>query len=139
VTVHARRVLDRTARTAIQALAAYLITANTLGGVEWNTAALAVLFAAVTSLLQGIVDLPALPLGWGGDVLGRALRTFAQTALGSVAAVTVLTDLDWGTVLSASALAALTSVVTSAIATPVGPRGTPELFGPSAARTPRSH
>jgi hypothetical protein len=33
----------------------------------------------------------------------------------------------WGTVLSAAALAALTSVVTSLVATPIGPRGTPEL------------
>ena len=121
------RVADRAARTALQVVLGYLMTAGTIGGVDWGTAALAAVFAIIVSTLQAAVDLSVMHLGWAGDVLGRALRTFAQTALGSVGAATLLTDVAWGTVLSAAALAALVSVVTSIIATPIGPKGTPEL------------
>ena len=122
------RVADRAARTALQVILGYLLTAGTIGGVDWTTAGLAAVFAVIVSVLQAAVDLPSMHhLGWLAEVLGRALRTFAQTALGSVGAATLLTDVAWGTVLSAAALAALVSVVTSIIATPIGPRGTPEL------------
>ncbi len=130
---HALRVLDRCARTALQVFAGYLVTAGTLGGVQWQTAFLAAVLAVLLSFLQGLVDLPAITLGgaWG-DMLGRALRTGAQTALGSVGANTILvTDVAWGVVLSAAGLAALTSLVTSLIAMPIGPpavQGTPEVI-----------
>jgi len=119
--------MDRAARTALQVVLGYLVTAGTIGGVDWGTAALAAALAVAVSVLQGLVDLPAMHLGYAADVLGRALRTFAQAALGSVGAAAILTDVAWGTVLSAAALAALTSVVTSLVATPIGPRGTPDL------------
>jgi len=132
VTTYSLRVLDRAARTALQVVLGYMMAAGTIGGVDWGTAALAAMFAVIVSLLQAAVDLPAMHhLGWAGDVLGRALRTFAQAALGSVGAATLLTDVAWGTVLSAAALAALVSVVTSIIATPIGPKGTPELVAHS--------
>jgi len=122
------RVADRAARTALQVVLGYLMAAGTIGGVDWTTAGLAAVFAVIVSVLQAAVDLPSMHhLGWLAEVIGRALRTFAQTALGSVGAATLLTDVAWGTVLSAAALAALVSVVTSIIATPIGPRGTPEL------------
>jgi hypothetical protein len=128
VSTYPLRVADRAARTALQVVLGYLLTAGTIGGVDWTTAGLAAVFAVIVSVLQAAVDLPVMHhLGWAGDVLGRALRTFAQTALGSVGAATLLTDVAWGTVLSAAALAALVSVVTSIIATPIGPKGTPEL------------
>ncbi len=126
------RVADRAARTALQVVLGYLLTAGTIGGVDWTTAGLAAVFAVIVSVLQAAVDLPVMHhLGWAAEVLGRALRTFAQTALGSVGAATLLTDVAWGTVLSAAALAALVSVVTSIIATPIGPKGTPELVAHS--------
>ncbi len=121
------RVLDRAGRTALQVVLGYMMTAGTIGGVDWTTAGFAALFAVIMSALQSAVDLPALHLGWAGDVFSRALRTFAQAALGSVGAAALFTDVAWGTVLSAAALAALTSVVTSMAATPFGPKGTPEL------------
>ena len=128
MSTYALRVMDRAARTALQVFLGYMMTAGTIGGVDWTTAGFAALFAVIMSLLQGMVDLPAMHhLGWAAEVLGRALRTFAQTALGSVGAATILTDVAWGTVLSAAALAALVSVVTSIVATPIGPKGTPEL------------
>lgn len=135
---YALHVLDRAVRTAIQALAGYLVAAHTVGDVDWRTAALAVALAAAVSLLQGLVDLPAVTIGgpWG-DIFGRAIRTFAQTALASTASAVLITDIPWSTVLSASALAALTSIATSLIALPLGSRevkGTPALVGPAPAR-----
>lgn len=129
------RVLDRAARTALQVFAGYLVASHTIGGVDWRTAVLAAALAVALALLQGLVDLPAVSgLGVWGDILGRAVRTAAQTALGSVGAnVLLITDIPWATVLSAAGLAALTSVVTSLIALPVGPgsvKGTPDVVGP---------
>lgn len=138
MSAYALHVLDRAIRTALQVLAGYFVAAQTIGGVDWHTALLAALLAVVVAILQGLVDLPALPWGgWLPNALGRALRTFAQTALGSTTAAVWLTDIPWATVLDASALAALASLVTSLIATPMGPtatQGTPELVAPHPAR-----
>lgn len=124
--------LDRVARTAIQIVAGYLVTAHTVGPVEWRTILLATALAVVVSVLQGLVDFPALPGGWIGDVSGRALRTFSATAVGSIGASVLITEVPWATVLTAAALAAATSVITSSIATPLGSeavKGTPNLVG----------
>lgn len=46
----------------------------------------------------------------------RALRTFAQTAAATVGTSALLNEVDWLAVLSASALAALLSLLTSVAA-----------------------
>ncbi len=43
----------------------------------------------------------------------RALKTLAQTAIATIGTAAVLGDVDWKIVLSASALAALLSILTS--------------------------
>ena len=50
---------------------------------------------------------------WFRAALLRALRTFAQTAAASVGVATVLSDVSWAHVLSASALAAILSLLMS--------------------------
>ena len=45
--------------------------------------------------------------------LVRALRTMAQTAVATIGTTALLREVDWLTVLSASALAAVLSVLTS--------------------------
>lgn len=45
----------------------------------------------------------------------RALRTFCQAFVASIGTAVVLTDVNWGYVLSASVLAALLSLATSVI------------------------
>lgn len=45
----------------------------------------------------------------------RALRTFCQTFVASIGTAVVLSDVHWGYVLSASALAALLSIATSVV------------------------
>ena len=43
----------------------------------------------------------------------RAVRTFAQTAVGTIGTTALLTEVNWGVVLSASALTAILSILTS--------------------------
>ncbi len=43
----------------------------------------------------------------------RALRTFAQSALGVIGAAAMITEVDWSMALSSAALAALLSILTS--------------------------
>jgi hypothetical protein len=52
--------MDRAARTALQVVLGYLVTAGTIGGVDWGTAALAAALAVAVSVLQGLVDLPTM-------------------------------------------------------------------------------
>ena len=48
----------------------------------------------------------------------RALKTFGQTAVGVIGASALITDVSWVEVLSASALAALLSLLTSVAGLP---------------------
>ena len=52
-------------------------------------------------------------LEWLKAAVTRAIRTFAQTATGSIAAAALISDVSWGQVLSASALAAVVSILMS--------------------------
>ena len=49
----------------------------------------------------------------------RALKTFAQTAVGVVGASAFLSQVSWQTVLSAATLAAIVSLLTSVAGLPV--------------------
>jgi hypothetical protein len=118
-------VLDKSARTALQVAAGLLVAGR--GAVDWRAVALATALAAAVSVLQSVVDFPAIPGGLLGDITGRALRTFAQTAVGAIGASVLITDVPWSTVLTAAALAAAASVVTSGIGTSVGVKGVPDL------------
>ena len=48
----------------------------------------------------------------------RAVKTFAQAAIGTIGASVVLADVDWMVVLSASVLAAVLSLLTSVAGLP---------------------
>jgi hypothetical protein len=50
---------------------------------------------------------------WGHAAGIRAVKTVAQTAAGILASATVLGEVEWGMVLSASLLAGFLSVLTS--------------------------
>lgn len=50
---------------------------------------------------------------WGHAAGIRAIKTVAQTAAGILASATVLGEVEWGMVLSASLLAGFLSVLTS--------------------------
>lgn len=131
MTTHVLRALDRTWRTALQTLAGFLAVTGGLGAVDWTTGLYAAVAAALLAFLQGLSDLPTAPGGGFAEIAGRMLRTFAQTGIGFVTVGTLITDIPLGAMLSASALAALASVVTSLVTLPIGPKGTPELVGPA--------
>lgn len=59
---------------------------------------------------------------WKASII-RAIRTIAQTAIATIGTAFVLSDVNWGMVVSASVLAGILSVLTS-IAT-----GLPEADG----------
>lgn len=50
---------------------------------------------------------------WWKAALIRALRTFAQAAIATIGTAAVLSEVNWIMVLSASALAAVMSILTS--------------------------
>ena len=50
---------------------------------------------------------------WARAASIRALKTLAQTAVATIGAAAILSDVDWLTVLSASVLAAILSYLTS--------------------------
>ena len=49
---------------------------------------------------------------WQAAVI-RAVRTLAQTAIATIGTTALITEVNWGVVASASALAAILSVLTS--------------------------
>lgn len=56
---------------------------------------------------------------WLSDALIRAVKTVAQCALATIGSAMLLSEVDWQTVLSASLLAGILSLLTS-IASPGG-------------------
>lgn len=55
---------------------------------------------------------------WGKAAAVRAVKTMAQTALALVSVGTVMSDIDWWVVLSASCLAGILSLLTSVAGLP---------------------
>lgn len=50
---------------------------------------------------------------WLKAAIIRAIRTIAQTMVASIGTAVVLTDIDWGYILSASVVAGILSLLTS--------------------------
>ena len=55
---------------------------------------------------------------WAKAAGVRALKTFAQTSIGVIGASAMITQVNWQTVLSSAALAALLSLLTSVAGLP---------------------
>ena len=62
------------------------------------------------------------------DTIERAVKTFAQTLLASLAVATTLADVDWKTALSTSVLAALISILTSIASGGIGDKDTASII-----------
>lgn len=66
---------------------------------------------------------------WWVAALIRAIKTMAQTAVATIGAAAVLSDVDWCVVASASALAGILSILTSIAGLPeVAPKDVPDTF-----------
>ena len=55
---------------------------------------------------------------WAKAAGTRALKTFAQSAVATIGTTAVLSEVDWVVVVSASALAAILSILTSVAGLP---------------------
>ena len=62
------------------------------------------------------------------DLIERAIKTFCQTLLASLAVATTLSDVDWKQAISASLLAALISILTSVASEKIGDKGNASLI-----------
>lgn len=52
-------------------------------------------------------------IAWAVDAVYRAIKTFAQTAVGALAGATLFSEVDWVMILSASGIAAVASLLMS--------------------------
>ena len=57
-------------------------------------------------------------INWVHAASIRAIKTFAQTCVGTIGASVALSDVSWGFVLSSAALAAIVSLLTSVAGLP---------------------
>lgn len=105
--------LIRAGKTFIQSGTSILSTAVVLSDVNvlliLNTAGLAAILSVITSL-AGLPELESGSENKAKAILIRALKTVAQTALSYVATMTLISEVDWLKVLSASVLAGIISV-----------------------------
>ncbi len=124
---------DRALRTGLQTLLAYLSAAQLINQVAWVPALLATGFAMVLSVLTSLVGSPSWGQAWGFQLAERAVKTFVQSVLTFIGAAYLFDQVDWKTALSAAALAAAYSVVTSVLTTRLAPDGQVDLTVPTEA------
>lgn len=125
--------LDRALRTGLQTLLAYLSAAQLINEVAWLPALSATAFAMFLSALTSLVGSPSWGEALGFQVAERAVKTFVQSVLTFIGAAYLFDQVDWQTALSAAALAAGYSVVTSVLTTRLGPDGQVDVTIPAAA------
>lgn len=104
---------------------AFAIALPYLGGaliadVPWLTIASAAALGFVASLATSLAGLPesvGVNLPWWLAAIERVVKTFAQALAAGFIGATLLADVDWSTVVQASLIAALTSLVRLVLAT----------------------
>lgn len=104
---------------------AFAIALPYLGGaliadVPWLTIASAAGLGFVASLATSLAGLPeanGVNLPWWLAAVERVVKTFAQALAAGFIGATLLTDVEWSTVVQASLIAALTSLVRLILAT----------------------
>ncbi len=62
------------------------------------------------------------------DVLERAVKTAAQTAIGVISTHTMIGDIDWPSILSITATSTIVSVLTSIVSSNFGESGTASIL-----------
>lgn len=113
---------DATLRAAYTAVA---IAVPYVGGfllteIPWLTIILAAALGFIASLatsLAGIPEAVGVNLPWWLAATERVVKTFAQALAAGFVGATLLTDVAWGVVLQAAAIAALTSLLRLILAT----------------------
>ncbi|HEY9310231.1 MAG TPA: holin [Microbacterium sp.] len=98
----------------------YLAATQLVAEVSWLTVVSAGAVGAVASLatsLAGLPEVDGVDLPWWLAAVERVVKTFAQALAAGLLGAVLLTDVDWGVVLQASAMAALVSLVRLILAT----------------------
>ncbi|MFB3980321.1 holin [Microbacterium proteolyticum] len=102
------------------AIALPYLGAALVADVPWLTIALTASLGFVASLVTSVAGLPeveGVDLPWWLAAVERVVKTFAQSLAAGFIGATLITDVDWGFVLQAAFLAALTSLVRLILAT----------------------
>lgn len=111
------------------AIALPYLGAALVADIPWLTIALTASLGFVASLVTSIAGLPeveGVELPWWLAAVERVVKTFAQSLAAGFIGATLITDVDWGFVLQAAFLAALTSLVRLILATlPADPTRVP--------------
>lgn len=88
--------------------------------VPWLTILLAGGLGFITSLatsLAGLPEVEGIDLPWWLAAVERVVKTFAQALLSGFVGATLLTDVQWATVVQAASISALVSLVRLILAT----------------------
>ena len=131
--------IDRVVRTVVQATVGYItaIQLHPIGGFDLYQFLGVVLGAAVISVGTALIAAPSFNNSWWYQIIERAVKTFCQvfvsgivtTSIAGVAFLIVPTGVM--AVLSASGIAALTSVLNSIVSMNVGSPSAVDLVVPS--------
>lgn len=109
----------RAIKTVAQTLIANIGVTAAMSWGDWQTALSASAMAGIVSLAMSFVSLPEADttddsqLTWGKSALIRFLRTIGQSVASNLAAFTMLSQVNWGSVMYAALIAGALSLVTS--------------------------
>ncbi len=132
--------VDRLLRTTVQTLVGYTTVSGMSDNGGFNLFGLfsVVLAALIMSTGTSLISFPSVNDSWAYQITERAVKTFIQSFLSGMVAVTVggvtftTIPLDYKAVLVASGVAAVTSVLTSIVSTNIGSVGTVDVVLPLA-------
>lgn len=114
----------RALKTVAQTLIANIGVTAAMSRGDWLTALSAAAMAGIVSLAMSFVSLPEASDGadsertWAKSAVVRCLRTIGQSVAANLAAFTLLSQVNWTSVLSAALIAGALSLVTSTAGLP---------------------
>lgn len=98
----------------------YVAATQLVAEVSWLTVGSAAVLGAAASLatsLAGLPEVEGVDLPWWLSAVERVVKTFGQALAAGLLGAVLITDVQWGVVLQASAMAALVSLLRLILAT----------------------
>lgn len=121
--------VDRSVKTALQALTVFLGGGTGLLGIDWKQALTAVGTTVVITVIMSLTSARLYEVeSFSVDLLQRAARTFVATAVGAVVALESFDSIDWQEIWSLAGSATLLSLITSYLSRSVGVPGTASVL-----------
>jgi hypothetical protein len=112
--------LLRAVYTAVAIAIPYLGATQLVADVSWLTVLSAAgvgIIASLATSLTGLPEVEGVDLPWWLSAVERVVKTFGQALAAGLLGAVLITDVDWGVVIQASALAALLSLLRLILAT----------------------